>query len=72
MRRQAFPLEGHYSVVFDEHREMYERIKRRDEDGAASAFQLQLDSNFPSIQILRKKRPDLISGDADVSVSDIR
>lgn len=72
VRRQAFPLEGHYSVVFDEHREIYERIRKRDEAGAAAVFQVQLDSTFPSIQILREKRPDLISGDADISVTDIR
>ncbi|WP_433850753.1 GntR family transcriptional regulator [Brucella pseudogrignonensis] len=72
VRRQAFPLEGHYSIVFDEHCEMYERIKRKDEAGVAQIFQVQLDSTFPSIKILREKRPDLIIGEADISVFDIR
>ncbi|WP_192251744.1 GntR family transcriptional regulator [Mesorhizobium caraganae] len=72
VRRQAFPLEGHFNVVFDEHREIYERIRRHDEVGAAKVLQVQLDSTFPSIQMLREKRPELLSGDEDVGVTDIR
>ncbi|MDG4889954.1 MULTISPECIES: GntR family transcriptional regulator [unclassified Mesorhizobium] len=72
VRRQAFPLERHFSTVFEEHCEMYEMIKRHDEDGVARVFQVQLDSTFPSIEILRAQRPDLLSGDADVSIADIR
>ncbi|MDG4889928.1 MULTISPECIES: hypothetical protein [unclassified Mesorhizobium] len=58
-------------MVSEEHCEMYEMIKRHDEDGVARVFQLQLDSTFPSIEILRAQRPDLLSGDAEVSVADI-
>jgi len=72
VRRLAFPLEGHYATVYDEHREMFECIKRRDEVGAAQVFQVQLDSTFPSLTILRTRRPDLLTDDTAVSVADIR
>lgn len=71
-RRQAFPLEGHFAVVYAEHKEMFECIKRRDEDGAAAVFQIQLDSTFPSIEILRDKRPELLGDDLSISARDIR
>ncbi len=72
VRRQAFPLEGHYSTVFDEHSTIYDQLKKRDEDGAAHAFQLQLDSTFSSIGILREKQPDLLVGDIEINVYSIR
>jgi GntR family transcriptional regulator, rspAB operon transcriptional repressor len=72
VRRQAFPLESHYSTVYDEHSEIYGYLKRHDEDGAARAFQLQLDSTFASIEILRSRQPDLLTGDMVIDVGRIR
>ena len=72
VRRQAFPLEQHFSAVYDEHHEMYKYLKKRDEDGVARVFQVQLDSTFSSIDILRAKRPDLLSGDEVIGVDNIR
>jgi len=71
-RRQAFPLEGHFMTVLKEHEDIYDCLKRHDEEGAAAAFQVQLDSTFPSLEVLRKHLPDLIQYDGEVSVDDIR
>ncbi|NTF16499.1 GntR family transcriptional regulator [Agrobacterium tumefaciens] len=72
VRRQAFPLEGHYDIVYEEHSQMYEALKLKDEEGVAAAFQAQLDSAFSSIDILRVKRPDLLTGENNVGVAEIR
>ncbi|ANL51042.1 GntR family transcriptional regulator protein (plasmid) [Rhizobium phaseoli] len=72
VRRQAFALEQQYMMVFEEHQQMYESLRSHDEDGVAKAFQIQLDSTFPSIDILRRERPDLLIGEEHFDVSDIR
>ncbi|MHC2297949.1 DNA-binding GntR family transcriptional regulator [Rhizobium mongolense] len=72
VRRQAFPLEGHFDVVYEEHSQMYEALKINDEEAVAAIFQVQLDSAFSSIDILREKRPDLLTGETDVGVKNIR
>jgi len=72
VRRLAFPLEGHFATVYDEHREMVEHIQRHDEDAVAQVFQVQLDSTFPSLDILRRARPDLLTDENVADVADIR
>ncbi|ANL51039.1 GntR family transcriptional regulator protein (plasmid) [Rhizobium phaseoli] len=68
-RRLAFSLEAHYSTVFDEHTAMFEMLKTRNEDGVAEVFQAQLDSTFPSFDILRRERPDVVAGgDTDFDI----
>ncbi|WP_245441605.1 GntR family transcriptional regulator [Rhizobium vallis] len=72
-RRLAFSLEAHYSAVYDEHAAMYEKLRTRDEDGVAEIFQVQLDSTFPSIDILLRERPDVVAGaEADFDIALIR
>lgn len=72
-RRLAFSLEAHYSAVYDEHAVMYERLRARDESGVAEIFQVQLDSTFPSIDILLRERPQVVAeGKADFDISRIR
>lgn len=72
IRRHAFPAENHFFEVLDEHTKMYEYIRNRNEDGAAEIFQIQLDSTFPTLEIIRKLDPQLISYEGHVSISDIR
>lgn len=72
VRRQAFALEQQFFMVFEEHEQMYHSLRARDEDGVAKAFQVQLDSTFPSIEILRRERPELLLGGEKFGVSDIR
>ncbi len=72
MRRHAFPTENHYDEVLQEHTQMYECIQRNDEDGAAKVFQVQLDSTFPTLELIRKTDPDLIVFDGEISLSEIR
>jgi DNA-binding GntR family transcriptional regulator len=72
VRRRAFALEQQFLLVFEEHQQMYESLRARDEDGVAKAFQVQLDSTFPSIEILRRERPELLLGGEDFGVHDIR
>jgi hypothetical protein len=72
-RRLAFSLEAHYSAVYDEHAAMYEKLRARDEEGVAEIFQVQLDSTFPSIDILLRERPDVVAGSkADFDIARIR
>ncbi|MDT6942559.1 FCD domain-containing protein [Brucella pseudogrignonensis] len=57
VHRQAYPLEGHYSEVFNEHREIYERIRKRDEAGAASVYKCNWTAHSrPSISCEKKGR----------------
>ncbi len=72
VRRHAFPTEGNFQEVLGEHKLMFERIKKHDEDGAAAAFQVQLDSIFESIRRIRAENPDLFSDQEEVSTADIR
>ncbi|RUM20473.1 GntR family transcriptional regulator [Rhizobium vallis] len=72
VRRQAFALEQQFFMVLEEHEQMYESLRARDEEGIAKVFQIQLDSTFPSIEILRRERPELLLGGEDFNVSDIR
>lgn len=51
---------------------MYEALKLKDEKGVAAVFQAQLNSAFSSIDILRVKRPDLLTGENNVGVAEIR
>nr|WP_278116129.1 GntR family transcriptional regulator [Mesorhizobium sp. WSM4875]WIE94648.1 GntR family transcriptional regulator [Mesorhizobium sp. WSM4875] len=71
-RRQAFPIEGHFATVYAEHQEIYRCLKAKDEEGAAAAFQVQLDSTFPSLVLLREHLPELLQDYHEVDLSDIR
>jgi hypothetical protein len=52
---------------------MYEKLRARDEEGVAEIFQVQLDSTFPSIDILLRERPDVVAGSkADFDIARIR
>ncbi|WP_394890493.1 GntR family transcriptional regulator [Mesorhizobium sp. AaZ16] len=72
VRRHAFPTEKNFLEVYDEHKLMFESIRRNDEEGAAVVFQKQLDSTFGTIEIIRSLSPELFSDDEKVAVSDIR
>jgi DNA-binding GntR family transcriptional regulator len=71
-RRQAFPIEEHFKTVYDEHREIYDRLRAKDEDGAAEIFHVQLESTFPSLELLRERFPELIEEGPDFDVASIR
>ncbi|MDG4889974.1 MULTISPECIES: GntR family transcriptional regulator [unclassified Mesorhizobium] len=71
IRRHAFPTENTFDLVLDEHRQIYDRIKNHDEDGAEKAFQAQIDSIFPTIKVVKTSFPHMFDTDA-VSVEDIR
>nr|WP_245490591.1 FCD domain-containing protein [Mesorhizobium sp. M7A.F.Ca.US.011.01.1.1] len=71
IRRHAFPTENAFDPVLEEHQEIYARIRDRDEDGAEKAFQAQVDSIFPTINVLKASFPHLFDADA-VSMDDIR
>jgi hypothetical protein len=51
---------------------MYEALNINNEEAVAPIFQVQLDSAFSSIDILREKRPDLLTGETDVCIKNIR
>jgi DNA-binding GntR family transcriptional regulator len=73
VRRHAFLTENNYLEVRSEHAQIYECIKRNDEDGAAAAFQTQLDSTMTTtIELIRSLEPDLLTYDGHVSIHDIR
>lgn len=72
VRRQAFPIEEHFDAVYDEHRAIYESIAAHDEEAAAATFQVQLDSAFPSLKLLRDRFPDLVEEGADFDIASIR
>ncbi len=73
VRRHAFPTEMHFQEVLDEHTRIYECMKVNDEEGAAAVFQVQLDSTFPTIELIRKASPGFLSDEyQSISLSDVR
>lgn len=72
VRRLAFPIENNFAPVLREHTQIFECLRRNDEAGAASVMQEQLDSIFPTIDLIKRTRPELISDDEAISISDIR
>ncbi|MBZ9603146.1 GntR family transcriptional regulator [Phyllobacterium chamaecytisi] len=73
VRRYAFPRKDNFEKVFREHSDIYTAIKMRDEKTAAGIFQIQLDSTFPTIELLRNLDSAYVVDDGiNVSVSDLR
>lgn len=73
IRRLAFPLEdNNMRMVINEHEQIFQALKSHDEQGIANALQVQLDSTFQSIDIVRQKLPGVINSDAAVSLRNIQ
>lgn len=72
VRRLAFPLENNCGTVISEHVQIFDCMRRNDEEGAAAAFQIQLDSTFDTLELIKRVEPDLLSADKPYGLDVIR
>lgn len=59
VRRLSYPSTNQYARVLEEHRQIYQRLRKRDETGATSAFEKQLALAEPMFRLLKNKYPQL-------------
>jgi GntR family transcriptional regulator, rspAB operon transcriptional repressor len=67
VRRLVFPLNNHLDVVLEEHLNILDGLRRRDEEVAADAMQAHLNRVFDTIKILiAQKREYFLSNSAEI------
>jgi DNA-binding GntR family transcriptional regulator len=72
VRRLAFPLENNFETALAEHEAIYKGLSANDEDAATGALQVQLDSIFGTIRLIRERHPELLTYQGEIGLADIR
>ena len=68
VRRLAFPLESHLTIVLSEHEAIVEGLKLRDPERAAAAMHGHLDRVFETVRTLLVEQKDLFAADAEITL----
>jgi DNA-binding GntR family transcriptional regulator len=69
VRRLVFPVNNHLDIVLEEHLNILDGLRRRDEDAAAQAMQAHLDRVFHTIKILIAQKREYFSSNSAELVS---
>ncbi|MFD2238295.1 GntR family transcriptional regulator [Aureimonas populi] len=68
---RAFPLEDYYGQVLDEHRAIFEALRKRDAEGVTRIMGPHLRDNLHSFRVLMNREPDLVEFDPSSSACEI-
>lgn len=72
VRRLAFPIENNFETALGEHEAIYKGLRENDEAATVEALQVQLDSIFGTIRLIRERHPELLTYEGEIGLADIR